>query len=106
MLVMRAPRRLWVDFLEPEAYIHSHSANNVYHLDGKVSEMYMSEETADISYFCKLACYNWIMYRPDTIDYPNEKLHPRKSLGPTVDVGLSMTTKIVQHNGEVLYKST
>ncbi len=49
VLTAGAPRRLWDDFLELEAYIHSHSANSVYCLDGKAPETYMSGETADIS---------------------------------------------------------
>ncbi len=66
----------------------------------------MSGETANISQFCELAWYNWIMYCPGTIDYPDELLHLRKYLGPTINVGPAMTAEILQHNGEVVYQST
>ncbi len=106
MLATGVPRQLWDDCLELEAYIHSHSANSVYLLDGKVPKTYMSGETADISQFCKLAWYDWIMYCPGTIDYPDEPLHIRKYLGPAIDVGPAMTAKILQQNGNVVYRST
>ncbi len=74
MLMSGAPRCLWDDCLELKAYIRSHSTNSMYCLDGKVLETYMSGETADISQFCELAWYDWIMYRPGTIEYPDEPL--------------------------------
>ncbi len=55
----------------------------------------MSGETADISQFCELAWYNWIMCRPGTVDYPNELLCLGKYLGPAIDVGPAMTAKIL-----------
>ncbi len=82
-----------------------HSANSVYYLDGKVPDMYMSSNTADISQVCKLAWYNWIIYHPDTIDYPDEPLHRGKYLGPVIDLGLAMTTNILQHDSKVVCRS-
>ncbi len=101
-----SPRRLWDDCLELEAYIQSHSTNSVYCLDGEVPETYMSGETADISQFCELAWYDWIMYCPGTIEYPDEPLRLGRFLGPAIDVGLAMTAKTLQQNGEVMYCST
>ncbi len=66
----------------------------------------MSGETTDISQFCELAWYNWVMYCPGTIDYPNEPLRLGKYLGTAIDVGPAMTAKILQHNGKVVYRST
>ena len=106
MLASGAPRRLWDDCLELEAYIRSHTSNSVYHLDGEVPETYMTGETADISQFCELSWYTWIMYRPGAIDYPEESLRLGKYLGPAIDVGPAMTAKIMQSNGEVVYCST
>ncbi len=105
MLVTGAPKRLWDDCLELEAYICSHGANSVNCLDGEVPETYMSGETADISQFFELTWYNWVMYCSGTIDYPNEQLHLGKYLGPAIDVGPAITAKILQHNGEVVYQS-
>ncbi len=65
----------------------------------------MSRETADISQFCELAWYNYIMYHLDTVDYPDEPQSLGKYLGPAIDVGPAMTAKILQHNGAVTYRS-
>ncbi len=70
-------------------------------MDSKIPETYMSGETADISQYSKLACYNWIMY----LDCPDEPLHLGKYLWPAIDVGPAMTAKILQHNGEVVYQN-
>ncbi len=46
------------------------------------------------------------MYRPGTVDYPDECLFLEKYLGPTIDVGPAMTAKILQYNGKIVYRST
>ncbi len=65
----------------------------------------MSDETADIIQFCELAWYDWVMYCPGTIDYPDEPLRLGKYLGPVVDVGPAMAAKILRHNCKVVYRS-
>ncbi len=52
MLVSVAPRQLWDNCLELEAFICSRSTNTVYHLDGKVPKTYMSSESTDTGQFC------------------------------------------------------
>ncbi len=98
--------QLWDTCFELEAYIHSHSVNSVYCLDGKVSETNASRETAGISQFCELGWYNWIMYHLGTIDYLDEPLLLGKYLGPAIDVGSDKTAKTLQQNGKVVYRST
>ncbi len=46
------------------------------------------------------------MHRPGTGDYPNEPLRLWKYLWSTIDVGPTMTAKILQNNGKVVYWST
>ncbi len=106
MLVSSAPGQLWDDCLELKAYIRSHSTNTIYCPDGEVPETYMSVESADISQFCELAWYDWIMYRLGTIDYLDELLGLGKYLGPVIDVGPAMIVLILQHNGQVVHCST
>ncbi len=101
MIAKGAPRHLWDDCLEP-AYIHSYSVNSAYHLDGSIPKTYMSGETEDIGKFYEMTC----MCHPGTVDYPDESLHLGKYLGPTIDVGLAITAKLLQNNGEVLYQGT
>ncbi len=105
MLATGSPRLLWDDYLELKAIIHLNHLNSAYLLGGKDPEMYMSGETADISQFCELAEYDWIMYHPGAIDYPDALICLGKYLGPAIDVN-TMTAKILQHNDKVVYRST
>ena len=50
MLQSRAPKHLWDDCLEWEAYIRSNTAHEIYKLDVEV-ETVTSGETSDISQF-------------------------------------------------------
>ena len=54
LLWFRAPKHLWDDCLELEAYMRSNTAHEIYKLDGEVPKTVLSDETSDISQFCKL----------------------------------------------------
>ena len=56
MVQSKAPKRLWDDCLEHEAYIRSFMAHDIYSLNGEVPETIVSGETADISPF---ALFGW-----------------------------------------------
>ena len=62
LLWSRAPKCLWDDFLELEAYIRSNTAQEIYNLDRKVPKTVMSGETSDTSQFCKLEWFEWVMF--------------------------------------------
>ena len=47
-----APKHLWDDCLELEAYIRSNTAHDIYKFDGEVFKTVMSGEALDISQFC------------------------------------------------------
>ena len=68
----------------------------------------MTGETADISPFCKLSFYEWVMYREDSkvVQYPDENPALGQYLGVAIDVGPAMTAKILKANGQVVYRST
>ncbi len=48
MVRSAAPKRLWEDCLEREAYVRSRTAHDIYRLKGQVPETTVSGETADI----------------------------------------------------------
>ena len=54
LLQFRAPKCLWDNCLELEAYMRSNTAHERYKLDGEVPETVMSGEMSDISQFCEL----------------------------------------------------
>lgn len=103
-----APKPLWADCIELEAYIQSNTAWDIYMLLGETPETVMSGETSDISQFCELAFYEWIMFReePDHAQFPADNPILGRYLGPAIDVGPAMTAKILKSNGEVIFRST
>ena len=63
MIRSKAPKRLWDDCLEREAYVRSFIAHDLYSLSGQVPETIVSGETADISPFAISKWYQWVMFR-------------------------------------------
>ena len=63
MMWSRAPKHLWDDCLELEAYVKSNTAHVIYQLDRKVPETVMSGETFDVSQFCELEWFEWVCFK-------------------------------------------
>ena len=78
----------------------------MYVLDGQVPETIMSDQTSDISQFCELGFYEWVMFRDEPIQFPNDNPVLGRYLEPAINVGSAMTAKIMKLNGEVVYFST
>ena len=62
----------------------------------------MSGETSDISEFCKLDWFEWVMFWDKTALFPDDVLKLVSYLGPLIDVGPAMTAKILTEHGQVL----
>ncbi len=56
------PQRLWCFALEYESYVRSHTAHDIYKLDGHVPETVVSGETTGISPFCEFVFWDWIKF--------------------------------------------
>ena len=106
MVRSQAPKRLWDDCLEREAYVRSLTALDIYGLSGQVPETIVSGETADISPFAAFKWYQWVMYRNTTASFPDDKMVLGRDLGPAIDVGPAMTRKVLKSNGQTIYRST
>ena len=63
LLSSRAPKHLLDDYLKLEAYIRSNTAHEIYKLDREVPKIVMSGKTSDISQFCKLEWFKWVMFQ-------------------------------------------
>ena len=59
--------------------------------------------TSDISQFCEHGFYDWVMFRDDPIEYPDENPVLGRYLGPAIDVGPEMTANLMKGNGEVMH---
>ncbi|KAI2502051.1 Reverse transcriptase (RNA-dependent DNA polymerase) [Fragilaria crotonensis] len=106
MVRSRAPKRLWDDCLEREAYVRSFTAHEIFRLSGQVPETIVSGETADISPLAQFKWYEWVMFRDTSVTYPDDALVLGRDLGPAIDIGPAMTRKILKANGQVVYRST
>jgi hypothetical protein len=106
MVRSKAPKRLWDHCLELEAAIRSHTAHQIYQLNGEVPETIMSGETADITPYCAFEWYEWVKFRDTSQQFPDDNIVLGRYLGTDVDVGTSLTAKILKKNGEVVYRST
>ena len=62
MVGSKAPKRLWDNCLEQEAYIRSLTAHEIYQLDGQVPETIVGGETAYISPFATFKWYKWVLF--------------------------------------------
>ena len=103
MLKARSPKRLWNNCVEPESYVRSHTVHNIYRLNGETPETIISGETSDISQFCELEWYEWILFRDLAISFPEDKMVLGRYLGPSIDIGPDMTVDILKSNGEVVH---
>ena len=101
-----APKPIWADAIELEAYVRSNTAHNIFILQGEVTETVISGETSDISQFCEFAFYDWIMFRDQPVAFPDDNPVLGHYLGIAINVGPALTAKILKANGEVIYRST
>ena len=106
MMESQCPKRLWDDCIELESFIKSHTAIDIWQLEGQVPQTRMTGQTADISQFFELGWYEWCMYHDSAISFPEDKLILGRWLGPSIDVGPAMTGKILKNNGNTRHVST
>ena len=66
----------------------------------------MSGKMSDISQFCKLEWFEWVMFRNETVLFPDDVLKLGHYLGPSINIGPAMMVKILTENGQVLHRST
>ena len=102
----RSPATLWDHCIELESILRSNTATYHPELNGQVPETIMKGQTADISNLAEYEWYDWVVYWKKTADYPEFKECYGRWLGPAIDIGYSMTAKILQENGHVIYTGT
>ena len=88
-----------------EACTRSNTAHDIYKLDGEVPKTVMSDETSDISQFCKLEWFDWVMFWDKTAPFTDDVLKLGLYIGPSIHFGPALTTKILIQNGQVLNRS-
>jgi hypothetical protein len=71
-----------------------------------VPEAIVSGETADMSPFALFKWYKWIFFRDTSVTYPDNSMVLGRDLGPAIDIGPTMTRKVLKENGQVVYRPT
>ena len=65
----------------------------------------MSGKTTDISQYCKLELFKWVILQDKTAPFPHVVQKLDCYLGPSIDVSPAMPTKIPTDNEQVLQSS-
>jgi hypothetical protein len=73
---------------------------------GQVPETIMTRNTAAISHIAEFGWYDWVMFRDKGHSYPDDKLILGHYLGPAIDTGSALTTKILKSNDVFICRST
>jgi hypothetical protein len=66
MLRYGCPKRCWDECLVNEAYVSSHTALDIFSLEGQVHERRVKGEPSDISPMAEYAWYNWVKFHFQT----------------------------------------
>ena len=90
------PLWLWCFALEYKLYVRSHTAHNIYRLDGRVPKTVVSGETANMSPFCEFGFWDWVKFQEHSVAFPDDAMVLGKYLGPSIDVGPAMTSCIMK----------
>ena len=106
MLKSGSPKALWDHCIELEVLIRSHTALDIYGLEGQFLETVMSGQTGDISSLCEFEWFEWVILFQPKETYPDEKMFIDRWLGPAIDVGTVMNYKILRPDGAYLCRST
>jgi Zinc knuckle len=76
-------------------------------LNRQVPDTIMLGQTADISFICSFAWYDWVYYNEQTASFPEPKMTLGRYLGPTDPEAVSvLTAKILTMNGDVIRRNT
>ena len=106
MMRSLSPAKIWYHCIELEALILLHTALDIYELQGQVSETLLSGKTRDISPSVEHEWYNFLKWLDHGRSFPEPKeLHVRW-LGPSMDIGPTMCSKIIKSNGQIINLSS
>jgi hypothetical protein len=103
MLCYGCPERLWDDCIIREDYFLSHTALDIFGLEGQVPESKVKGETVDISTIAEYDWYEWVKFNDTAAKFLVSKIQLGKDLCATIDIGPVTARKILKANGQVMY---
>jgi hypothetical protein len=98
------PMQLWDDCLAREAYVRSSTVLSIFSLEGQVPDTIVKGKTSDISPLTEYAWYEWTKFRDTGQSFPDSKEWLGRDLGPVIDIGPAMPRKVLNTNGEVMFR--
>ena len=106
MLKRNIPKKLWDNCLELKSIIRSATTLPCCDLDHQTPEAKIHGMSADISDMCEFEFYKWVMFNESQATFPETKFHVGRWLRYAVDVGYTLTYKVLKSNGQVVLRST
>merc|ERR1712051_907853 len=106
LLKSGSPGVYWDHCLQLEGGIRTHTALDIYGLQGQVPKTLMTGQTGDISALCEFEWFQWVMFYQPTAQYPDGKMEIGRWLGPVIDVGTAMIYKILRFNCHFVCRGT
>ena len=97
-----SPAKLWDHFIELEALIRSHTALDIYELQGQVPETLLSGQTADISPFIEHEWYDFVNWFDHRSSFPEPKEVHGWWIGPSMVIGLFKNNQIERPDNQPL----
>ena len=98
--------KLWDHCIELEALIRTHTALDIYDLQGQVPETLLSGQTTDKSPFIEHEWYNFVKWSDHGSSFPETTEVHGRWLGPSMDIGPAMCFKIIKLNGQIINLSS
>jgi hypothetical protein len=79
----------------------------MYKLNGQGPDTIMLSQTADISFICSFAWYNWVYYNKHNAAFPASKMTLDRYLGPIdPEAGSVLSAKILTFEVNVIRRNT
>jgi hypothetical protein len=98
---------LWDHCAQLEALIKSNTAGSSILLNGQVPETYdVTGSTTNISNIAEYKWYQWLYFKDEIAQFPDDKFVLGRYLGPSEDVGPAMAVKILKGNGQIVIRMT
>jgi hypothetical protein len=86
--------------------VRSNTALDIFGLKGHVPESRVKCETSDISTIAEYGWYEWVKLRDTAASFPVSKIQLGRDFGYAIDIGPTMSRKILKANGQVLYRTS
>ena len=103
-------KKLWDYCTQLASVVRSHTAHDMFQLQGEVPETILRGTTADISHVCEFAWYQWVIYNepnPETSKFPESRECIGRYLGPTQPgIGSIMSYYVPNDKGVPLRQTT